>query len=84
VLDTDNSFEQHCNKESLNLLRVQEDQDIAELKGLIENHYNATFSPLAQKILEQWDHYLPQFIKVLPEEYRKALIRLENEQIQMT
>jgi len=82
VLDRNNNFARKCNPETLNLLRVEEDQDIAELKGLIENHYNATFSPLAQEILEHWEQTLPRFIKVFPEEYRQALIRLQNEQIE--
>ncbi len=84
VLDIDKTFEKRCNKEALNLLPVEEDQDIKQLKTLIENHYNATLSPLAQRILESWEHYLPMFIKVFPEEYRQALIRLEEEKLQIT
>jgi glutamate synthase (ferredoxin) len=60
---------------------VVESQDIVQLKALIENHYNATLSPLGQRILEQWETYLPKFIKVLPEEYRQALIKLEKENL---
>ena len=82
VLDRNKTFERNCNKEALNLLKVEEDQDIAELRGMIEDHYNATFSPLAQEVLEKWETYLPQFIKVFPEEYRQALIRLENEKLE--
>ncbi len=82
VLDLHKTFEKRCNKEALNLLRVEEDQDIQLLKGLVENHYNATLSPQAQRILENWEHYLPMFIKVFPEEYKQALIRLEQEKLQ--
>ena len=84
VLDRNKTFERKCNLETLNLLPVSEVQDIEELRGLIENHYNTTFSPLAQDILEQWETYLPMFVKVFPEEYRQALIRLENEQLETT
>ena len=84
VLDRNKTFERKCNLESLNLLPISEVQDIEELRGLIENHYNTTFSPLAQDILEQWETYLPMFVKVFPEEYRQALIRLENEQLETT
>ena len=82
VLDDKNTFKKKCNTEDLNLLAVEEDKDIAELKELIENHYNATLSPLAQRILEKWEEYLPKFIKVFPEEYRQALIRLEQEKLE--
>lgn len=84
VYDPDGKFEQKCSKEALNLLRVEEDKDIDELMALIENHYNATYSPLAQRILENWEFSLPKFIKVFPEEYRQALIRLEKEKVELT
>jgi glutamate synthase (ferredoxin) len=82
VLDDKNTFKKRCNAEALNLLEVTEDKDVKQLKDLIESHYNATLSPLAQRILENWETYLPKFVKVLPEEYRQALIRLEEEKLQ--
>ena len=80
VYDKNKTFERQCNKESLNLLPVVEAQDIKALKDLIESHYNSTLSPLAQRILEDWEQCLPDFVKVYPEEYRQALIRLEKEE----
>ncbi|MCF1421526.1 glutamate synthase large subunit [Mangrovimonas futianensis] len=84
VLDDSKTFKAHCNSEHLNLLPVEEEQEVLLLKELVENHYNATLSPLAQKVLEEWETYLPQFIKVLPEEYRQALIKLEEEEKMVT
>ena len=81
VYDANNNFSMNCNKEGLNLEPVVLAEDISELKNLIENHYNATLSPFAQRILENWQTQLPKFIKVLPEEYKQALIRLENEKL---
>ncbi|MFT6838907.1 MAG: glutamate synthase (NADPH/NADH) large chain, partial [Sediminicola sp.] len=81
VLDEKGTFDKNCNKEALNLLSVNASEDISQLKSLIENHYNATLSPIAQRILEQWEEMLPKFIKVFPEEYRQALIRLEEEKL---
>lgn len=82
VYDKDDTFKRNCNGDHLNLLPVDEDNDKQQLKDLIENHYNATLSPLAQNILENWEKCLPKFIKVFPEEYRQALIRLEEEKMQ--
>lgn len=79
VLDESGAFKSHCQSPDLNLDPVTQEEDVQQLKTLIENHYNATLSPLAQKILEQWETYLPKFIKVLPEEYKQALIKLEQE-----
>ncbi len=82
--DKNNTFKTRCSTEGLNLLPVEEDKDIQQLKELIESHYNYTMSPLAQRILEDWDTCLKDFVKVFPEEYRQALIRLENEKLQTT
>ncbi|MCJ7465121.1 MAG: glutamate synthase large subunit [Maribacter sp.] len=82
VFDENNTFKRKCNSEALNLLKVDEEKDIKQLRDLIESHYNATSSPLAQRILENWETCLPKFIKVFPEEYRQALIRLEQEALE--
>ena len=68
-----------ANLEGLNLDPVTELSDREELKNLIENHYNATLSPLAQRLLENWEKEIQHFTKVLPEEYRQALLRIEEE-----
>ncbi len=81
IYDSKNTFKKNCNADGLNLDPVTEPSDIVAVKELIENHYNYTLSPLAQRILENWETELPKFIKVLPEEYRQALIRLEKENL---
>jgi len=82
VLDPEGDFTRKCNNDSLNLLPVEDAADIQELKELVENHYNTTQSPRAQRILESWEAYLPKFVKVFPEEYRQALLRLESEELE--
>ncbi len=82
VLAEDDTFFRHCNSDSLNIDAVELEEDKIQLKQLIQNHYQATSSPLAKRIVDNWEDYLSKFIKVLPEEYRKALVRLEQEQLQ--
>ena len=81
VYDKNKTFKKLCNTEGLNLDPVTTSEDTTTLKNLIENHYNATLSPIAQRILEHWEKELPKFIKILPEEYKQALIRLEHENL---
>jgi glutamate synthase domain-containing protein 3 len=47
--------------------------DEAIVKRLIENHARHTGSAQAQRVLERWSEYRPKFIKVFPNEYRRAL-----------
>ncbi len=56
--------------------------DTELLKSLIENHAHYTNSERAKTILANWNHYLPRFVKVMPMEYRRALIELAREQHQ--
>jgi glutamate synthase (ferredoxin) len=81
VYNPKGTFEKNCNTEGLNLDPVVDAEDISVLKALIENHFMATSSPLAQRLLENWNKELTKFVKVLPEEYKQALIRLEEEQM---
>jgi len=46
------------------------------LKTLIEKHMKYTESPRAKFILDNWDKARTQFIKVMPNEYKRALNEL--------
>ncbi|MFB5661739.1 glutamate synthase large subunit [Alteribacillus sp. HJP-4] len=73
VLDRDNIFENYCNKDMVDLDRVEDPEEIKELKKLIENHAEYTESSLAQGVLQQWKKIIPSFVKVIPKDYKKML-----------
>ncbi len=52
--------------------------DAIRLKQLIEKHLHYTNSARAKMILENWNDYLPRFVKVMPVEYRRALKELQD------
>ena len=54
--------------------------DAIRLKQLIEKHLHYTNSARAKMILENWNDYLPRFVKVMPVEYRRALQELQTQQ----
>ena len=47
--------------------------DALRLRRLIEKHVHYTDSALGRKILDNWNEYLPKFVKVMPVDYRRAL-----------
>ena len=47
--------------------------DALELHELIEEHHLRTLSAVAARILEDWDAWLPRFVKVMPHDYKRAL-----------
>ena len=54
--------------------------DAQRLKRLIQNHKHYTGSQRAQHILENWNEYLPRFVKVMPVDYRAALKEIQAKQ----
>ncbi|HHZ07841.1 MAG TPA: glutamate synthase large subunit [Rhizobiales bacterium] len=52
--------------------------DEERLVQLISNHLHYTGSTRAKAILDDWAHYRPKFRKVMPVEYRRALIDMER------
>jgi glutamate synthase (NADPH/NADH) large chain len=69
-------FRLNCNLELVDLEPVEEIDDVAELKELLEKHQIYTASLRAQEILDDWDAALPRFIKVMPRDYKRALSEL--------
>jgi glutamate synthase domain-containing protein 3 len=52
---------------------VESDEDIQELRSMIERHAEFTQSKKAKAILANWSSYLPKFIKVMPTDYKRVL-----------
>jgi Glutamate synthase domain 2 len=73
VLDMQGNFDYFCNMEMVELSLIEDKTEDRELHRLITAHFNHTQSPLAKKILGDWNSYLKHFIKVTPIEYKKVL-----------
>lgn len=56
----------HVNMEMVEIDLIDNEHDEQQLKSLIERHYNFTRSALAKRMLDDWETYLPQFIKIQP------------------
>ena len=49
------------------------DFDVSRLKLIINRHFKYTKSPKAKLIIDNWDKYLPLFLKITPYEFKRAL-----------
>ncbi|MFM1892654.1 MAG: hypothetical protein RLZ44_1731, partial [Pseudomonadota bacterium] len=54
--------------------------DAIRLRQLIQAHLRYTGSAVAQRILDDWAAYLPKFVKVMPVDYRRALLEMQAQQ----
>ncbi len=66
-------FEVDCNHGLVGLESIVDEDDIVELKQLIELHQNYTDSTVAADVLDRWDETLEQFVKVMPTDYKRVL-----------
>ncbi len=72
VLDEQADFAQRCNLASVALEKPQLD-DLVIVRNLLERHALLTGSEVAKRLLRNWRQARERFVKVLPEEYRRAL-----------
>jgi glutamate synthase domain-containing protein 2/glutamate synthase domain-containing protein 1/glutamate synthase domain-containing protein 3 len=74
VFDEQGDFSTRCcNKASVDLEPLVSEEDVAEVRGLLERHRDLTGSPRAAWILEHWTGAQPRFIKVFPHEYKRVM-----------
>jgi len=73
-------FRLNCNPGMVELESVVDSEDFAELKELIELHHNYTESTAAADVLDRWDEVLPEFVKVMPTDYKRVLMEQKAKQ----
>jgi glutamate synthase (NADPH/NADH) large chain len=88
VYDEDGLFAKRCNTSMVALEKVESassavgkvqhlnQPDEVTLKTLIENHANFTGSVRASELLANWETSRAKFVKVMPNEYKRALTEM--------
>ncbi len=78
VLDVKGDFPTRCNKQMVELEKLQIAEDVAQVRGLIERHIKYTGSKLGKQILDLWEEITLKFVKVLPKDYKRALESMQR------
>jgi glutamate synthase domain-containing protein 2/glutamate synthase domain-containing protein 1/glutamate synthase domain-containing protein 3 len=76
VLDEDGTFRARVNPTMLDQLEELGDDDAAEVRAMVEEHLQRTGSPVAQRMLDDWDGARSRFVKVYPADYKRVLAEL--------
>ncbi|MDY5767020.1 MAG: glutamate synthase large subunit, partial [Alloprevotella sp.] len=82
VWDANRTFDFFCNMEMVELSLLEDSASRKELHELIRQHYLYTGSPLARTLLDDWPHYIDQFIQVTPIEYKRVLAEEQMRKLQ--
>lgn len=80
VRDTENRFATRCNQDMVELEALEDEQEILEVKALIQNHLDYTGSAIARGILDNWQNEVAHFVKVMPSDYKRVLLEQKKQQ----
>ncbi len=73
VWDPNGDFNLNCNLEMVGLESLEAEEDITELRELIQLHHMYTGSTVAEQLLDRWEDALGEFVKVMPTDYKRVL-----------
>jgi glutamate synthase domain-containing protein 3 len=81
VLDEGGSFAERCNMGMVGFDDLAE-ADAIELRAMVEEHLRRTDSPVAARVLADWEQLLDSgaFVKVMPHDYKRVLRELAEEE----
>ncbi|XP_036339851.1 glutamate synthase [NADH], amyloplastic-like isoform X4 [Rhagoletis pomonella] len=80
IYDTDGSFKNKVNLESVSLFPLEHESDVQLVKSLLNDFVRKTNSQIAKEVCLNWNESQPKFVKVFPYEYQKVLKNLEIKQ----
>ncbi len=78
ILDEQGDFASRCNTSMVGLEKLEDPEEIAELRQMVQNHADYTGSKKAAKVLAHWEESVTQFVKVMPKDYKRVLQAIKN------
>ena len=72
VYDQNGTFSSKVNGEMVSLENLN-DEDHGILREYVEKHFECTTSNVALALMQDWDRQISRFVKVMPDDFRKAL-----------
>jgi len=78
VLDVTGDFPSRCNMAMVGLEKLEDPQETAEVRAMIERHVRYTGSDRGRFILQLWEDMVPKFVKVMPKDYNRVLMALKK------
>ena len=84
VYDSKNSFKRKCNTSTFELEKLENENDLKELKQLIKNHKKFTGSAVATRILKDWNNSILKFVKVMPTDYKRVMMELNETKLKVS
>ncbi|MBU3665805.1 MAG: glutamate synthase large subunit [Chthoniobacterales bacterium] len=78
VYDEAGDFHTRCNMDMVDLERLDDKDEAAEVRAMVERHAKFTGSKRAHQILAGWENSAQKFVKVLPKDYKRVLQAMDR------
>ena len=78
ILDEAGDFATRCNMSMVDLEKLEDVEEISDLRQMLQTHVDLTGSAKASKVLAAWDEMVPVFVKVMPRDYKRVLQAIER------
>lgn len=79
IYDISGTLEKNCNRGMVEICGITDDEDITELRHMLEKHLRYTGSDIAQAVLCDFENKIKLFKKVIPADYKKVMDILKEE-----
>jgi glutamate synthase (ferredoxin) len=80
VLDEVGDFKTRCNLGMVDLEPVMDTEDVETIKDLLARHIRHTQSPVAARLLVDWERAQARFVKVIPKDFKRVLAAIKKAQ----
>jgi glutamate synthase (ferredoxin) len=78
VLDEAGDFKGRCNLGMVDLEPLVDTEDVELVKDLLARHIRYTQSPVAARLLVDWEHSQAKFVKVIPQDFKRVMAAIKK------
>ena len=78
VLDEAGDFPTRVNKQMVDAESLEDAEEIAKVRGMIERHHQYTGSARAKHVLDNWDTLVSKFVRIMPKDFKRAVASLKR------
>jgi glutamate synthase (ferredoxin) len=80
VLDEAGTFKSRCNLGMVDLEPLVDTEDVELVKDLLARHIRFTQSPVAARLLVDWERSQAKFVKVIPQDFKRVMAAIKKAQ----
>jgi glutamate synthase (ferredoxin) len=78
VLDDVGDFPGRVNTQMVGIEALEDPEEIAKVRGMVEKHLEYTGSARARHVLDNWDALVPKFVRIMPKDFKRAVASLKR------